>query len=176
MRYGQDDKPTVILFFSKLAKGEYKVTEQISNIAEELKDQVNFLGLNIDASKADAAKYVSRIGEYQEAMGATITANFPVAWDEGKRVANQFRDLADVATIGVSNVFVVDKDGKIVWREKFSQTYEPKHGLLKEQLRRLLAGEELVKVGDAPEDEDEDEDEGEEVVEGDDDDDDDGLF
>ena len=58
-----------------------------------------------------------------------------------------------------SACFVVAGDGTIVWREQFGQGHAPHQGQLGEQIRRTLAGEELVKNGAAPAAEEDDEEE-----------------
>ena len=47
-------------------------------------------------------------------------------------------------------MFVVDGAGTVVWREQFGQGYfPPKKGQLCEQVRRLVAGEPLLKTNGA---------------------------
>ena len=53
-------------------------------------------------------------------------------------------------SLGASAVFLVDGAGKIVWREQFSQGHLVSKGQMTEQVRRLLAGEELIKNGPRP--------------------------
>ena len=49
-------------------------------------------------------------------------------------------------SLGASAVFLVDGTGKIIWREQFSQGHLVSKGQLTEQVRRVIAGEALIKV------------------------------
>lgn len=104
----------------------------------------------MDAEKSEATKYVSKIGERIEELRVTIQASFPVAWDEDKELANQYKALAKLASFATSDVFLVNAEGVVVWRERFSKNYTVEKGLLKTQVEKVLAGEELVKVGNDP--------------------------
>lgn len=55
-----------------------------------------------------------------------------------------------LSSLGASAVFLVDGAGTIVWREQFSQGHTVDKGQLAEQIRRLLAGQELLENGDKP--------------------------
>ena len=55
---------------------------------------------------------------------------------------------------------MVDGAGTIVWREQFGQGHAPHQGQLGEQIRRTIAGEELLKNGTKPAEEEEEEEEG----------------
>ena len=53
--------------------------------------------------------------------------------------------------------------GTIVWREQFGQGHAPHQGQLGEQIRRLVAGEELLKNGTRPQTPEAEEEEEEEM-------------
>jgi hypothetical protein len=53
-------------------------------------------------------------------------------------------------SLGPSAVFLVDGQGIVVWREQFSQGHTVDKGQVGEQVRRLMAGEDLLKNGNRP--------------------------
>ncbi len=150
-------KPTLVLFWQKLAKGDYAIYEQISELAVHYAGKLNFLGINTDAEIEEAVSFIKRQGTVYEKV--TYRSDFDVAYDHGKALTNAFREAAGLSALGSSNVFLVDAHGKIVWRERFSQSLHvlksPVHskpiGYLAEQVRRIANGEELFKVGNRPE-------------------------
>lgn len=76
-----------------------------------------------------------------------LRADFPLAFDAGKTCKKQFMEVAELSSIGASCGFLVDGKGTIVWHEQFSQfSHTVVKGQLREQARRLIAGEELIKV------------------------------
>eukprot|EP00040_Diaphanoeca_grandis_P001732 m.19345 g.19345 ORF g.19345 m.19345 type:complete len:636 (+) comp12422_c1_seq1:1421-3328(+) len=143
-------KTTVIMFFAKFAKGDYTTIVGLSRIVELFPD-VNFVGLSIDPEKADVESFVKKIGTAMpEIYIDELVVNFPLAWDKGKLVKEEYRKTAGLMSLGASAIFVIDAKEKIVWREQFGQGYPPKMGQLAEQIRRHLAGEALLSNGPKP--------------------------
>ena len=54
---------TAVVFWGKFAKGDYTTIITWSELAEKYPD-VQFIGVSLDAKKADAEKYVGKIGSY----------------------------------------------------------------------------------------------------------------
>lgn len=150
-------KPTILLFWEKFATGDYKVNEQVADWVATLGDKVNAIGVSVDATKADAEKYVSRLGKHLEEQRVTMKMVPNVAWDEDKKLSEEFKKVCRLAVMGPSNMFLISESGRIMWRERFSQTYEFEQGLFKRQTENLLANVKLVKVGKQPEEEAEEE-------------------
>eukprot|EP01134_Creolimax_fragrantissima_P003286 CFRG3286T1 len=156
------EKLTVVLFWAKISKDEYQTFCQFSKMAEKYADDVQVIGVSLDITKKDIEGYVSKIGtEMKELNVDSLLCDYPVAFDEGKTVRNAFQSAAKLLTIQSSMVFVVDKSGKIVWREQFSRSFMPNtSGQLDAQLQRLIKGEKVeLKNGDKIEEGEESEEE-----------------
>jgi len=152
-----DGKPTILLFWEKFATGDYKVNEQVSDWVETLGDKVQAIGVSVDGTKGDAEKYISRLGTKMEEQRVVLKMSMAAAWDEDKALSEAFKKVCRLAVMGPSNMFLISGAGRIMWRERFSQTYEFEAGLFKTQTEKLLANVTLVKVGKAPEEEAEEE-------------------
>jgi len=133
-------KVHVILFWAKWDKGGYAVLDAVSALSKQFPD-VDFVAISNDPAKTDVTRFL----EKKEA-----TLSFPVAFDAGKAVHNEYRDVAGLGAMGIPHLFIVNKEGKIVWREQFAQAHPLAKGQFAEQLRRVVAGEELVKNGEKP--------------------------
>lgn len=164
-----DGKVSVVTFFAKFAKGDYTTVVGVSKLADAFPD-VQFLGISVDPAKGDAEGFLKKIGtSMPEIYVASLDVNYPLAWDAGKAVKEEYRKAAGMMALGASACFVVDGSGKIVWREQFGQGHPPSKGQLGEQIRRAVAGEELLKNGPKPKTEEDDEEEEEMEMGGDDD-------
>ncbi|KNC85466.1 hypothetical protein SARC_02370 [Sphaeroforma arctica JP610] len=156
------EKLTVVLFWSKISKDEYKTFVQFSKVADKYEKDVQFIGVCLDPSKKDVEGYLSKKGtEMKELEVDNLECSYPVAYDEGKKVRGEFQSLANLLTIGSGMVFVVDKSGTIVWREQFSRMFMPNtKGQLTSQLDLLIAGKKVeYKNGDKEEEEESEEEE-----------------
>lgn len=135
----------------RFAKGDYTTTNGLAEIYERFQRTVQFLGVSVDPNKADAEGFLKKLGQAMpEIYINDLKHPFPAAWDNGKVVKEAFRELTGLAALGASAVFVIDGEGKIVWREQFGQGYEPRKGQLAEQIRRLLTNTPLIDNGPAP--------------------------
>jgi len=153
------EKPTVICFWAKFAKGDYTTIVGVSDIADDFKEQANFVGISVDPNVDDAKGFLKKMGTAMPELDVKkCNANYPLAWDENKTVKNAFMKACRLNSLGASATFIVDKKGNFIWREQFGQGYAPKKGQLREQLRRHCAGESLLSNGLKPVDEDDDED------------------
>jgi len=168
---GHEGKTTVLLFWAKFAKGDYTTIVGLNRLVALFPD-VQFVGVSVDAEKKDAESFVKKIGTAMAEISIdSLDVDYSLAWDSGKVVKESFRKACVTLALGASAVFVIDAKEKIVWREQFGQGYEPKKGQLAEQIRRHLAGEELLKNGPTPvvEDDSDGEDPNEGIDMGDDD-------
>lgn len=90
---------------------------------------------------------------------------YPLAWDAGKAVKEEFRKLSGLMSLGVSATYIIGPSGEVAWREQFGQGYfPPDKGQLAEQLRRLVLKEELLSNGPKPKADEEEEEEEEMAV------------
>ena len=153
------DKPTVIVFWAKFAKGDYTTVVGVSEICDDFKEQAQFLGISVDPNVDDAKSFLKKMGTAMPELDVKkLVAPYPLAWDAGKAVKNAFMKTCGLNSLGASATFIVDKKGKILWREQFGQGYAPKKGQLREQLRRHCGGEGMLSNGKKPVEEEDDED------------------
>ena len=152
-------KVSVVTFFAKFAKGDYTTIVGVNKLAAAFPD-VSFVGLSIDPDKGDAEGFLKKLGTAMpEIYIDSLDVSYPLAWDNGKAVKEAYRKAAGMMSLGASACFVVDGAGTIVWREQFGQGHAPHQGQLGEQIRRTVAGEELLKNGPKPTEEVEEEEE-----------------
>jgi len=153
------DKPTVIVFWAKFAKGDYTTVVGVSEICDDFKEQAQFLGVSVDPNVDDAKSFLKKIGTAMPELDVKkLVVPYALAFDAGKAVKNAFMKACGLNSLGASATFIVDKKGKILWREQFGQGYAPKKGQLREQLRRHCGGEGLLSNGKKPVEEEDDED------------------
>ena len=56
--------------------------------------------------------------------GITLGATFPLAFDPETKVGEEFRKLSAPVLVG-GMAYVIDSNGKILWREQFSRGAAP---------------------------------------------------
>jgi hypothetical protein len=155
---------TVVCFWSKIHKGNYPTINLWSDIASRFKEQgVVFVGVARDTDPAQVGKYIKRIGDHAPTLGENgiwLSGGIPLAYDAGSQVNMGFKNAAAMKTCGVDNAFIVNKEGKIVWRAMFNRGKEPS-GVFEAQLTLVAAGKD-VELNNEPEPESEGEDEPEE--------------
>eukprot|EP00753_Platysulcus_tardus_P020550 PLAT8204.3.p1 GENE.PLAT8204.3~~PLAT8204.3.p1 ORF type:complete len:224 (+),score=125.74 PLAT8204.3:9-680(+) len=154
-------KPLLIVTFAKFAKGDWVTVVDANELAKKLGDSVTVVGLSLDPSQEQAEKFLTKLDkDYPElgSSGIRLEASFPLAWDRDRVVNNALMELCGLSSIGASSAFLINAEGTIVWREKFSRVYALPDAQLPEQIRRLLAGEALIDNGAAPEDDEEEDD------------------
>lgn len=153
------EKPTVIVFWAKFAKGDYTTITGVSDIFDDFKEQAQFMGISLDPVVDDAKSFLKKIGTAMPELDVKkCVVPYSLAFDTGKTVKEAFRTTSELMSLTASACFIIDAKGKIVWREQFGQGYAPKKGQLREQLRRHCAGEGLLSNGKKPVVEDSDED------------------
>ena len=145
---------TVVCFWSKIHKGNYPTINTWSDIASRYVDKgVTFVGVARDTDPAQVGKYIKRIGDHAPTLGENgiwLSGGIPLAYDAGSQVNMGFKTAAEMKTLGVDNAFIVNKEGKIVWRAKFNRGKEPT-GVFEAQLRRIANGEEVQLNNEPPE-------------------------
>jgi len=153
-------KPVCIVFWSKAYKGDYTTLRDISKIADAFGNDIQFVGIGIDPSKADSESFLKKIGTKMPEIyiKKPLEVNFSLAYDVDLELKEAYKSTAKMLSLGASAVFLVAGDRTIVWREQFAPA--PGHtvfrGQLQEQCRRLILGEALLSNGNRPvEDEEE---------------------
>merc|ERR1712226_779280 len=126
------------------ANGDYTTLQGINDMLKDFPG-VQGIAISQDPSEKDAQSFVKKIGTAMpELYIPKLEISYAIAFDNKKTVKNKFLDVTGMTTIGASATFIIDGTGTIVWREQFAQGYfPPKKGQLAEQLRRIIAGEEL---------------------------------
>ena len=144
---------TVVCFWSKIHKGNYPTINLWSDIAARFKEQgVVFVGVARDTDPAQVGKYIKRIGDHAPTLGENgiwLSGGIPLAYDAGAQVNMGFRTAAQMKTLGVDNAFIVNKEGKIVWRAKFNRGKEPS-GVFEAQLGLVAAGKDVELNNEPP--------------------------
>ena len=150
----------MVTFFAKFAQGDYTTIVGVNKLAAAFSD-VSFVGLSIDPEKGDAEGFLKKLGTAMpEIYIDSLAVSCPLAWDNGKAVKETHRKVAGMMSLGALACFLVDGEGTIVWREQFGHGHAPHQGQLGEQIRRTIAGEELLKNGTKPVEEEGDEEDG----------------
>ena len=163
-------KFTVLGFWGKFAKGDYSTLNSWSHLERKYRSQgVQFLGVSRDRKEADVVKFVGRLGTFMRELGErgiTLGATFPLAFDPETKVGEEFRKLSALMSLAVGMAYVIDSNGKILWREQFSRGAAPADQL-ESQLDLLVAGKDVAYVnGNEPDEDDEDDEDGEGTVQG----------
>ena len=117
---------TAVVFWGKFAKGDYTTIITWSELAEKYPD-VQFIGVSLDAKKADAEKYVGKIGTFmatQGKNGITLAGGFPLAFDPDRTVKNEYKKLSAIMALSVGMAYLV-KDGKVCWRSSLLVASHP---------------------------------------------------
>jgi hypothetical protein len=139
-----DHKATVVCFWAKTHKGNYPTICTWSDMAEldRFKDCVRFVGVARDANQSNLESYKKKIGKFNETLGKniTISGGIPLAYDHTMLVNTGFRETTTLKTLGVDNCFIVNSEGKIVWRALFNRGEEPS-GMFMTQLEHVVKGE-----------------------------------
>mmetsp|Transcript_15315 Transcript_15315/g.17329 ORF Transcript_15315/g.17329 Transcript_15315/m.17329 type:complete len:221 (+) Transcript_15315:64-726(+) len=157
-------KVTVITFFSKLNKSDFSTLSVLSEVAtsEEYKDKVQFVGISRDGEERDVVRWFEKFQDKHMAelqapdgsAGVTVSAKFPLAFDEESKVNKAYKDVAKKAVVGVGFTFIVDKEGVIRWYEQFVRGVNPM-GQFHDQLKNIVEGTPLISNGNMPEIEEE---------------------
>ena len=149
-----DHKATVVCFWAKTHKGNYPTICTWSDMAEldRFKDCVQFVGVARDAAQANLESYKKKIGKFNETLGRngiTISGGIPLAYDVTMLVNTGFRETTTLKVLGVDNCFIVNTEGKIMWRALFNRGDEPS-GLFMKQLEHVVKGEDVELIHEAP--------------------------
>jgi len=136
----KDGKVYALVFWAKFDKGVSPQTLEAYNKFMQTYKDVTFVGISTDPKIEDAQRYFEK-----------ASVDFPVYFDEGKTVANSFKELLKEPVLNIPHAVLVDKSGNIVWHEEFSQFINPiDKSQFPGQLQKLSAGEPLNKVGNRP--------------------------
>lgn len=140
----------MLVFFAKFAKGDYTTINGVTPLSRKF-PHVQFVGISLDPSKADAESFLKKMGTAMpEIYIDNLDVPFPLAWDEDKEVAGAYKKTAKMLSLNASACFIVDSEGIIVWREQFGQGHPPSKGQLGKQLENLVKKQPLISNGPNP--------------------------
>jgi hypothetical protein len=103
---------------------------------------VDVVGIAADKKKKDVDRFLEK-GECR--------ADCPLAFDMNWVLKDAFRKTMQVGALAVPHAFLINGEGKIVWRQAYSAGYPFATMGFFEQLEHLLAGEPLKSHGPNPE-------------------------
>lgn len=144
-------KITAVIFWAKFAKGDFTTVNEFSRIATANPD-INVIGISCDPEEEAVDKFIKKIGTFQAELGEsglTIEADFSLAFDPGREAMRAFKAASKLMSLGVGMAYLIDTEGKIVWREQYTRG-KSTVGQFEEQLARLQKGTELLSNGNAP--------------------------
>ena len=151
-------KVHVVFFFQAFYKGAWVINEEMSVVCDKFKDLgVNFIALSQDADVASVEKFMTKIadGRVNDVnTGKIFRLNMPyVGLDANKNTGKLFKDLSDLTVLPTPCAYIINKDGKIVWRQAANQStplgqVSPK---FEDQLEKVVAGADVeLSNGAAP--------------------------
>lgn len=154
-------KTTVLFLWAKFAKGDYTTVVEFSRLSEiHRKDGVQFIGVSTDLAEKDVQKFIdTKVGTFQPTLGEAgldIKAELSLAFDPSREVHTALKEMLPGVSVGVGMAFLINKEGKIVWREQYSRGKSSAGGMFEKQLLKLKAGEELLSNGASPEEDESD--------------------
>lgn len=149
--------PAVVVFWASFAEGDFKVLSGVAELVAGISG-VDAVAVSCDATKGGAESFLAKLGTaIPTAKILNLEVAIPLAFDPSKGFRKALQEATGKPSVGVSAVFLVDAAGSIVWFEQFGQMYLPARGQLGEQIRRHLAGEELLTNGQPPAEEEDEE-------------------
>jgi len=155
------EKACVLLFWGKYQEQSYKFLPSYSKLAAKYEGKIQFVAVSQDPEESYVQKFLD---DPAKKYSTVYPIDFAVAWDEGKKVAPEY-ELAFRGTLLPPHAFVINAEGNIVWHQDHSEigSNAPSYlSLMESQLDKLVAGEELEKVGEREVSDDESD--GEEVM------------
>lgn len=151
---------TLVIFWAQFSKSGFKFLPLYSDLQDEFLGKIKVIGVSVDP-KADApAKFMEDPGKK---YSTAFRTNFRIVHDVSSRVKDAMGPLC-WGVVGTPHMFLVDKEGTIVWHQNHSAigatapTYLDQVG---RQVEALIEGRALENNGPRPVDDD-DEDEGDE--------------
>merc|ERR1712224_578815 len=175
-----EGKVCVVVFLTTYSKDNFPNMTELSELSKQYPN-VAFTGVLVDPlgtredpkSKATVMNFLNY--HKDDTIKRDPTAEpphiaFPIAYDPTKEYKNKWQEDCKQAAIDIPTAFIVGKDGKILWREKFGQYWPVKKSksgvgaVFPEQLALAAEDKPMASQGNRPKVEGEDE---EEEAEGD---------
>ncbi|CAG9571201.1 conserved hypothetical protein [Leishmania major strain Friedlin] len=144
-----EDKVYVLYFFNTFYRGADICNDEFTALSEEMADKAVFVAISTDADIAKTEKYLGKEIIDENTKKRLRLDPSHICYDEGKAISKSYAEVSNLSVMSCPMAFVV-KDGKVAWRQQFLQTHTVNQSNFREQLSRVLAGEELESNGPRP--------------------------
>lgn len=135
----QPGKVHVLVFFVTFYKGAFSVHEEFSKLYEQFGKDATFIGISNDAEKEKAEKYLTK-EIVDENTKAPLRFILPyVGYDANKATGKMYASLSGSTVLSCPHAFIINKDGKVVWRQAFTQSYTLAKSSFEAQLVKVIA-------------------------------------
>lgn len=145
----QPGKVHVLYYFNTFYKGAYGVNEELTKLSEKHTDII-FIAISNDAEREKAEKYLGKVIVDENTKEQQRLAVPYIYFDDKKATAKMYCEVANLSVMSCPMAFIVDKAGKIAWRQQFLQTFTINQSNFEAQLLHVVAGEELESAGPRP--------------------------
>jgi cytochrome oxidase Cu insertion factor (SCO1/SenC/PrrC family) len=143
-------KVTVAFFFNTYYKGGFIVNEELTALFDKLKaagTDVQFVAISNDPDQEKVEKLLGKIdaGTCCDPITKQVfRLNVPfVAFDDKKTVTKLYQDVCDVTVLHTPQAFIINAEGKLVWRQSFSQMFKISDSNFEAQLAAVVEGKPL---------------------------------
>lgn len=129
-----DGRVKIVFFWGKYLKWQcWPTMIGMCEIAEK-HPEIDVVGIAADKKEKDVLRFMEK-GECR--------ADCPLAFDMNWVLKDAFRNLMKVGALAVPHAFLINGEGKIVWRQAYSAGYQFATMGFYEQLLHVLAGEDI---------------------------------
>lgn len=139
----------VLYYFTTFYKGGWWCNDEMTKLSENMSDVI-FIAVNLDAEKEKLEKFMGKT-ILDENTKVELRMQTPyVAYDPSRITAKMYAKTSGDDSLKTPHGFIVGKDGKIAWRQEFSQSHSVDQSNFEAQLQHLRKGEEVAKNGPRP--------------------------
>ncbi|KAG8344147.1 putative AhpC TSA family Thioredoxin like [Trypanosoma vivax] len=141
----------VLYFFNTFYRGADVVNEELTVLSEQYGSKgVVFVAISNDAEKEKTEKYLGKNIVDENTKKPLRLAPPHILFDDKKATGKAYATVANLSVMSCPMAFIVNTDGKIVWRQQFLQSYTIAQSNFETQLKHVLAGEPLESNGPRP--------------------------
>jgi len=142
----QPGRVHVLFFWVSYYKGAWMINEELTQLSEKHPD-VQYIAISNDADRAAVEKFLKKIEDgrvIDENTKKPYRLHVPyVAYDAKKFTGKMYAELSNNTLVHVPQAFIVDKRGKVAWRQNFTQSFTMSQSNFADQLVRVIKGEAL---------------------------------
>jgi hypothetical protein len=125
------------------------VNEELTQLHEKFPDVV-FIAISNDAEKEKVEKFLAKVVIDENHKKPLRLAVPYVFFDDKKATAKMYADVSNLSVMSCPMAYIIDRGGKIAWRQQFLQTSTMRQSNFEAQLVHVLAGDELESAGPRP--------------------------